>query len=190
MGSLCGSQQDKSKQTKTEDKKERKSVEFKGSRHSQLKSNTNPEDQIHECIEVTQDFEVLKSILGKGNYEINGYFQNDDNNTLLTLSIRSNSTAEVINLILDNEADVDLIEKSSGHSPLILACLNLDLEIVELLLEKKPSLSIKSEDNIENMDILNYLNEKFSQNKFRGKNTWEQIREKLVRYIDSNKNRI
>ena len=190
MGSLCGSTQDKAKPSNTPEKKERKSAQYKGSRHSQMKSNTNLEDQIHTAIEITQDFLEIRKILEKGTFEINSYFQNDDNNTILTLSIRSNNTAEMVNLILENGADVDLIEKSSGHSALILACLNLDMEIVESLLEKKPSVSIKSEDNSENRELIEYLNEKFSSNKFKGKNTWDEIREKLVKYVDMNKNRM
>ena len=34
---------------------------------------------------------------------------------------------------------------------------------------------------VDNKDIFTYLNEKFSQNKFKGKNTWEEIRDILTR---------
>jgi ankyrin repeat protein len=183
MGSLCGTQ-DKSKHIKNEERKERKVLELKGKENISLKSgksNLTPEDHIQKIIEITQDVNDLRSVLNKTNYDINSYFEKDNNNTILTLSIRSNSPPEIIELILNKGADVNLCEKSSGHSPLILACLNLDLEIVDLLLKKNPSYTAKSEDNVDNKDIFTYLNEKFSQNKFKGKNTWEEIRDILTR---------
>jgi len=130
----------------------------------------------------------LQNILNSGKIKINDYLVKESNETLLTKAIRNNSNPEVIKILLDFGADVNICERASGHSPLILACLNLNKNIVELILSRSPSLKVGSEDANEKMDkdLIVYLKRKFSGRALKGENTWEEIRDVLEEYINNN----
>jgi len=196
MGALCNSDS-KQKQTTAKPLERKENLKFQIKNGAQGKSQEI--NDIEEKLDLIlnqaagDDIEQLKSILKSGKLNINAYFEKEDNETLLTKAIRKNAKPELIKLLLDYGADVNLCEKSSGHSPLILACLNLNINVVKLILAKHPILNVHSEDAEDKagkMELITYLKKKFNANPLlKGENSWEQIRDELEDHIKHNVHR-
>ncbi len=193
MGVCCTTEKkNKNTTSKPLEKKELIILKMKSgnARKAYLKSETEEKIELLLNLGGKENIEELKSIIGNGNMDINKYLDKEDNETILTKAIKNNSKPEIIKLILNCGADVNLCEKASGHSPLILACLNLNSAVVELILTKNPSFNVNSEDvEDKNENLISYLKKKFSGNKLKGENTWEEIRDLLERYEKNNRDR-
>lgn len=193
MGACCTTE-NKSKNitSKPLEKKEQIKLQMKNGNTRKSHQVSDAEEKLDLILNPAagENLEELKSILRGGKLEINKYLEKEDNETILTKAIKNNSKPEIIKFLLDNGADVNLCEKASGHSPLILACLNLNKSIVELILTRNPSFKVNSEDiEDKNENLINYLKKKFSGNNLKGENTWEEIRDLLEEFDRNNKNR-
>lgn len=196
MGALCNSESKQKQITaKPHERKEQIKLHIKGGAQRKSCDVNDLEEKVDLILNEAagEELEELKSILKSGKINLNNYLEKEDNETLLTKAIRKNAKPEIIKLLLDNEADVDLCEKSSGHSPLILACLNLNLRVVELILTKNPKLNVLSEDAEDKggkMDLIVYLKKKFNANPLlKGENSWDEIRSVLEDHIKQNADR-
>lgn len=196
MGAMCNSESNKKQITsKPQERKEQIKLQIKGGAARKSREINDLEEKLDLILNQAagEDIDELKVILKSGRLNLNSYLEKEDNETLLTKAIRKNAKPEVIRLLIDNGADVNLCEKSSGHSPLILACLNLNLIIVELILAKNPRLTVESEDAEDKggkMELIPYLKKKFSANPLlKGENSWEEIRDVLEEHIKNNANR-
>ena len=196
MGALCNSET-KQKQiiAKPHERKEQIKLKIKGGSARKSRGITDIEEKLDLILNqpASEEIEELKLILKSGKLNLNSYLEKEDNETLLTKAIRKNAKPEIIELLLNYDADVNLCEKSSGHSPLVLACLNLNLRVVELILAKNPKLTLNSEDADDKggkMELIPYLKRKFSANPLlKGENSWEEIRDVLEDYVKNNANR-
>lgn len=65
--------------------------------------------------------------------------------------------SEVVQELLNNGADVNAQTKSDKTTPLMLAVIEKDLEIIKLLLSKNPDLSLRDSDNNTVFDIAHYV---------------------------------
>jgi hypothetical protein len=196
MGALCNSES-KQKQiiAKPHERKEQIKLQIKGGTARKSGGITDIEEKLDLIFNqpAGEEIEELKLILKSGKLNLTSYLEKEDNETLLTKAIRKNAKPEVIELLLNYGAEVNLSEKSSGHSPLILACLNLNLRVIKLILAKNPKLTLDSEDaddKGEKMELIQYLKKKFSANPLlKGENSWEEIRDVLEDYVKNNPNR-
>jgi len=192
MGALCNSEtKPKQNAANIPEKKEQIKLQLKGGSARKSNQVTDVEEKLKLILSPGEEnIEELKVILNSGKIDFNNHFEKEDNETILTLAIKSNSKPEIIQVILDMGADVNLCEKSSGHSPLILACLNLNKKVVELILKQNPQINTvvhhDENGNEHKADLIEYLKLKFSSgklNKLKGENTLEEIIEVLEIYI-------
>ncbi|KAJ6252357.1 ankyrin repeat-containing protein [Anaeramoeba flamelloides] len=80
----------------------------------------------------------LNQFLEKGN-GINQYFQNGK--TLLIMATESGHLG-IVNILLQQNADVNLLNTKTGQSPIIIAIKLKKMQIIELFLSKNPNLEI------------------------------------------------
>lgn len=186
MGACCTSETKPRRQTHYE-KREKTNLPLKD-RKSKLEDQVDLEDQIKFYINPAsgKDISEIKDFFRKNRINVNDYFEKENYDTILTSAIRIKAHPDVVKFILDIGADVNLCEKSTGHSPLILAAMNLNKKIVELILSKNPSLEVSAETNEKKLDLLAYLDLRIRD--LKGENTWKEVREVLENYVHNQNN--
>lgn len=186
MGVCCTTEK-KPKTAITAEKREQKKISLRGALNTRNQA-VDFDDKLELILTPgsNEDPQELKTLINTNKFNINKYLEKNDNDTILTKAIGLVSSPEMIKVILDMGANVNLTEKSSGHSPLILACLNLDKNVVELILGKSPSLEAgNSDDNEKNKNIIEYLDEKINSTQWKNKKDYQEIRELLINYQKS-----
>ena len=186
MGVCCTTEK-KPKTAIAAEKREQKKISLRGALNTRNQA-VDFDDKLELILTPgsNEDPQQLKTLINTNKFNINNYLEKNDNDTILTKAIGLVSSPEMVKAILDMGANVNLTEKSSGHSPLILACLNLDKNVVELILSKSPSLEAgNSDDNEKNKNIIEYLDEKINSTQWKNKKDYQEIREILINYQNS-----
>jgi ankyrin repeat protein len=148
------------------------------------KSINNKSKNTAEAYIRTGDIVVLEQLINDGDLVINELNFDGGSKTALHVAIQ-NPNRSVVELFLNNKANVNIPELNTGNSALFMAAIDFKVEYVELLL-KSNSLNFNLK-NHNNKDILEFL-EEFKQSKVRSGEDREKI-DVIIRRIREAKER-
>jgi ankyrin repeat protein len=93
---------------------------------------------------VTGDTQKIQELIDKNEIQVDEYIFGGSDKTILHEAVQVSQSPEVVDLLLNNRADVNAIEKETGNTALILAALDLKVDIVKVILKHKPNIKIKN----------------------------------------------
>ena len=119
------------------------------------KPNPAREKPIHLALR-TGNTRMVQDLIDRGEVKVNDYIFGGSDKTLLHEAVQTSDSWEVVETVLNNNADVNAVEKETGNTALIFAALDLKVEIVRSILKFHPNIKIK---NRKGQDIFVFLNE-------------------------------
>jgi ankyrin repeat protein len=119
------------------------------------KSNPGSEKPIHIALR-TGNTRLLQELIDRQEINVNDYIFGGSDKTLLHEAVQISESFQIVETVLNNKADVNALEKETGNTALILAALDLKLEIVKSILKFNPNINIK---NRKGQDIFLIINE-------------------------------
>lgn len=124
----------------------------------------------------------VQELIDRKEIIVNDYIYGGSDKTILHEAVQISDSDMVIETILNNRADVNAVEKETGNTALILAALDLKVDIVKTILKFNPNIRIR---NRKGQDIFVFLNDYLVEKKGTKKTdlTPEQS-EKLHKIID------
>ena len=123
------------------------------------------------------EYNQLNKLISSGELNVNEYIFDGCGKTPLLYAVQK-STKEIVELLLDKGADINLCEKSTGNSALYIASVDIKNDIVSLLI-KNSKLDYNLKNN-NHHDIFEALDEFF-----KGKEIPKEKKDKLNNIIKS-----
>lgn len=119
------------------------------------KPNPGSEKPIHIALR-TGNTRLLQELIDRQEINVNDYIFGGSDKTLLHEAVQISESSQIVETVLNNKADVNALEKETGNTAIILAALDLKLEIVKTILKFNPNINIK---NRKGQDIFLIINE-------------------------------
>lgn len=119
------------------------------------KPNPGSEKPIHIALR-TGNTRLLQELIDRHEINVNDYIFGGSDKTLLHEAVQISESSQIVETVLNNKADVNALEKETGNTAIILAALDLKLEIVKTILKFNPNINIK---NRKGQDIFLIINE-------------------------------
>lgn len=119
------------------------------------KPNLGSEKPIHIALR-TGNTRLLQELIDRQEINVNDYIFGGSDKTLLHEAVQISESSQIVETVLNNKADVNALEKETGNTAIILAALDLKLEIVKTILKFNPNINIK---NRKGQDIFMIINE-------------------------------
>ena len=98
----------------------------------------------------------IQELIDRNEISVHDYIFGGSDKTILHEAVQTSENFQVIETILNNKADVNAVEKETGNTALILAALDLKVDIVKSILKYNPNIRIK---NRKGQDIFEFLND-------------------------------
>jgi len=157
MGACCVSEPKKRstvfKGTKVEDLKVDNKVDESVTQNKKDPTSINDrEEQILNYIQMGS-LNKIEEMINRGEIKVDEYIFGNTETVLHKAVIRGNDPA-IIELLINKGAKVDTEEKLTKNTPLFFACVDLKVEMVEVLLGCSPNLE---HQNIDGQTALEYL---------------------------------
>jgi ankyrin repeat protein len=144
MGACCTS--DESKHKKTMYRKSRPDMKVEGApEDASVDFGRKGEKPINRYIR-NGDVRIIQGMISNGEIDVNDYIFGS-NKTILHEAVLSGNSADLVECVLDNKADINLPEKETGNTALFLAGLDLKVDMVKVLVKYRPDLKIKNNNN-------------------------------------------
>jgi ankyrin repeat protein len=119
------------------------------------KPNSGAEKPIHIALR-TGNTRLVQELIDRQEINVNDYIFGGSDKTLLHEAVQISESWQVVETVLNNQADVNAVEKETGNTAIILAALDLKVEIVKTILKFNPNINIK---NRKGQDIFLIINE-------------------------------
>ncbi len=144
--------------------------------------NANSKEKPIQMFLKTGNTRALQEMIDRKEINVDEYIFGGSDKTLLHEAVQTSDSWQIVETILNNRADVNAVEKETGNTALILAALDLKVDIVKSIIKFNPNISIK---NRKNQDIFQFLNDYLIEKKgIKKTDLTSEQKEKLQKIIE------